>query len=182
MPIDASAELAEGEAPLVFKRASFIGKNADGSCVILRENGKEETVPLTALRRTRRPEETDGLVEKATIMALYGEWLPGVVNEISDEATIDDAARIGAQIRIGNKLVSTTLSRRSVVGLDAGDPATMGKLKRGSQMVVRHEDSWVSALLIKLPEDPSAPDAVYYDDCRRRRGQACGQRIARTYW
>ena len=100
-------------------------------------------------------------MEKATIMALYGEWLPGVVNEISDEATIDDAARIGAQIRIGNKLVSTTLSRRSIVGLDAGDPATMGKLKRGSQMVVRHEDSWVSALLIKLPEDPSAPDAVY---------------------
>ena len=153
-----SAAADEG-SPAVFRRATYVAPAAgsgEGMVEIAWEDNDapREIVPLVALRRPRRPEETSGLVDNSTVLACRAQWLPGIVNEISDDHCAEPGMRISANIFTDGRAMApkrTSLSRRGLVTLDAVDPVGYTKLKRGSPMVVRHDGEWQSALLVKLP-------------------------------
>ena len=149
---------------MLFVRAIIVGTHEDGRIEVAREvDGRREIVPVSALRRPRRPDENNGLGEQAKVIALFGEWLPGVVGEVSDEDCADPSRRVSATIAIparsrggrGGRSATTTLSRRSLVTMDSGEPKGLSKLRRGSPLVVWEKNEWVNALLIKWPVDPS---------------------------
>jgi hypothetical protein len=101
----------------------------------------------------RRSDESAGLVEKASVHALKGEWLSGVVGEMSDDECADASRRVRAHVRVppapGSsgvvEMIATSLTRRDLVALDGGDVGSIGKLRRGSPLVVYVKEQWVRA-------------------------------------
>ena len=130
-----SSEAASKEgAPPIFKRAMFLGPaGVEGMVEIVRDEGAlREVVPLSALRRTRKPNDANGIGEGASVFALCGEWLPAIVAEVSDDDCGNAAARITANVQTAPGVTTrSSLSRRRCCG-SAPSLASCCTTRRGS--------------------------------------------------